>query len=81
MTMVHCVMLASGGAEMHTHPESEHLFYVLRGELKVTNGKETLIVPARQALVIEPNEPHQVTGNGRMDCEYLSITSPPIRRK
>jgi quercetin dioxygenase-like cupin family protein len=81
LVMSYCVMLATGGAEMHTHPESEHVFYVLRGELKVTNGKETFIVPAHEALVIEPNEPHSVTGTGRMDCEYLSITSPPVKRK
>lgn len=70
-------MLAHGGAEMHTHPQSEHIFYVLSGELKVYDGKETMIVSAGQGLVIGANEPHQVTGTGRMDCQYMVVTSPP----
>jgi mannose-6-phosphate isomerase-like protein (cupin superfamily) len=77
VTVTHSVMLATGGAEMHVHPDSEHIFYVLRGELKVYDGKETAIVSAGEGLVIAAGEPHQVTGTGRMDCEYLSITSPP----
>jgi mannose-6-phosphate isomerase-like protein (cupin superfamily) len=43
----------------------------------VQNGKEMAFVNAGQSLVIEAGEPHQVTGTGQMDCEYLSITSPP----
>lgn len=76
----HAFMLASGGAEMHAHPGAEHIFYVLRGELKVRGDKDTFIVCAGEGLVIEPGESHQVTGTGQMDCEYISITSPPPNR-
>jgi len=75
------VMLASGGAEMHVHPGAEHIFYVLRGELKVRGDKETLVVRAGEGLVVDPGEAHQVTGTGQMDCEYISITSPPAKPK
>jgi mannose-6-phosphate isomerase-like protein (cupin superfamily) len=78
VTVLHNVMLAHGGAEMHTHPDCEHIFYVLVGELKVTDGKQTVIVAAGQGLVIEAGEPHQVTGTGNMDCQYIAITSPPV---
>ena len=77
MTVLHNEMRAAGGAEMHAHSESEHVFVVLAGELCVTNGKESCTVHAGEALVIEPGEPHQVTGNGRVDCTYLAITCPP----
>jgi len=78
VTVLHNVMLAHGGADMHTHPGSEHIFYVLTGELKVSDGKQVVILTAGQGLVIEAGEPHQVTGTGNMDCQYLAITSPPV---
>lgn len=80
MAVSHAVMLAHGGAEMHVHAESEQIFYVLAGELKVYNGKETSIVSAGQWLVTEAGEPHQVTGSGRMDCQYITVTCPPLHR-
>ena len=77
----YAVMLANGGAEMHVHEASDHVFYVLAGELKVTNGQETHIVSAGQSLLIPAGEPHSVTGAGRIDCQYLNITTPPPVRK
>ena len=43
VTVLHNVLLAHGSAEMHVHPESEHIFYVLRGELQVSDGKKALV--------------------------------------
>lgn len=76
--VVHNVMLAYGGAEMHTHDETEHIFYILRGELKVYDGEKTSVFTAGDSFVIEAGEPHEITGTGRMDCEYLAISSPPV---
>jgi len=70
-------MLAHGGAEMHVHQDSEHVFYVLKGELQVDDGKTKKVVTKGQALIVEAGEPHQVTGTGSMDCEYLLVTCPP----
>ncbi|MGA2990927.1 MAG: cupin domain-containing protein [Candidatus Korobacteraceae bacterium] len=81
LSVGYSVMLANGGAEMHVHPGAEHVFYVLRGELKVRNDKDTFIVHAGEGLVIEPGEAHQVTGTGQMDCEYITMTSPPLNPK
>lgn len=78
VTVLHNYMLASGGAEMHIHEQNEHIFYVLKGELRVSNGNENLVISAGNSLVIEAGEPHEVRGTGNSDCEYICITSPPV---
>jgi len=69
-------LFAQGWAEEHSH-ESEHVFIILEGscDFKVNNILYNL--NTGQALVIEPGEPHQILGNGREDCTYLTVTSPP----
>ena len=78
VSVSHNFMLAHGGAEMHVHEESEHIFYVLKGELCVYDGSSPRIVTEGNALIVAAGELHQITGNGRVDCEYLLITSPPV---
>jgi len=65
-----------GGAELHTHDDSDHCFCVLEGILTVTDGKESWTVKAGQSLYIAPGEPHQVTNQGGGLLRYLVITSP-----
>lgn len=81
VTVLHNVMLAQGGAEMHVHEESEHIFFVLKGELKVSDGKDTFLVTEGNGLIIGAGDPHEVTGTGKIDCEYIAITSPPVTWK
>jgi len=70
-------MSAFGGAEMDSH-DSEHIFYILRGSAKMFNGKDTFFVEEGDSIIVEPGEPHSLTGNGKVDCEYIVITSPPL---
>jgi len=57
VTVLHNVMLAHGGADMHTHPDSEHIFYVLTGEMKVSDGKQTVILTAGHEDNEDKNQP------------------------
>ena len=70
------IMPKTGGAEMHYHPCSQHVYITLEGELRINNGKETIIVPAGMAAHVGEGEPHQVDGNDQ-DCIYIIITRPP----
>jgi len=77
-----CVVLynemdKTGGAEMHVHADSEHIFYVIEGEMSITDGNETYIIKAGEAAVVEPGEPHEAKGTGKVNCKYLLATSPP----
>jgi len=69
-------MEGDGGAEMHTHSQCEHIFYVLKGKMSVTDGKETVTVSEGESLVVPSGEPHEATGDGE-DCIYLLVTAPP----
>lgn len=80
-SVVHNYILADGGAEMHVHETCEHIFYVIRGAIKFNNGKdEPVIVHAGEAIVAHPGEPHEVTGTGECDGEYIVCSAPPAWR-
>lgn len=82
ISVLYCQVEPNGGAEMHDHDRSEHIFLVLDGELQVDDGEQKHVVSAGQAMVIEPGEPHQVTGTGgEVDCTYVVITIPPAWTK
>ena len=77
--VAHNYMFADGGAEMHVHEKSEHIFYVIKGALKYNNGKdEPIIVNAGESVVAHPGEPHEVTGTGNEDVEYMVFSVPPV---
>lgn len=76
--VVYNEMEKTGGAEMHTHVNSEHIYYVIEGEMSITDGNETYIIKTGEAAVVEPGEPHEAKGTGRGDCRYLIVISPPV---
>ncbi|HUW64799.1 MAG TPA: cupin domain-containing protein [Spirochaetia bacterium] len=75
LTVSYNFMEPDGGAEMHTHEDRDHVFYVLEGEMKVFDGIVEQLVPCGSALVVKAGEAHQVTGTGKMPCVYLLVTS------
>jgi len=78
ISVLFCEMGADGGAELHAHDKSEHIFYILEGEVQVNDGSESKIVSAGQAMVIEPGDEHEVTGSHRgVDATYIVVTFPP----
>ncbi len=82
LSVLLCGMKGDGGAQMHTHDVQEHIFYVLDGEVQVNDGKQVHVVTAGQAMIIEPGDPHEVTGTHRgIDAKYLVITIPPAWTK
>jgi mannose-6-phosphate isomerase-like protein (cupin superfamily) len=79
LTVAYNFMEPDGGAEMHTHEDQNHVFYVLAGEMKVFDGTREQVVPQGSALVVKAGEAHQVTGTGKRPCEYLLVTSADRR--
>ena len=74
----HNLILAGGGAQAHRH-DFEHIFFVLRGSLRVACGGQTTVVPAGCAFQFEPGELHQVCGDGVSDAEYLTINVSAVQ--
>lgn len=71
-------MEEGGDAEIHTHPNSEQVIFVLEGKLMFkTDEKETGLNPGT-AVFIPAGEPHATRNIGPGRAIYLIVTSPPI---
>lgn len=70
------ILKPGGGADMHTHPHSEHYYLMLEGELKVTTDKEEVIVRPGECVLIEEGEPHQVSNNFDGITRYFALANP-----
>jgi len=75
--VVYNIVAPDGRSPLDVHPESDHVFYVVKGELKIYDGEKEHSVPAGSAMVIPAGEKHQVRGNGKEEAEYLVVTCPP----
>ena len=63
---------------MHSHPHSEHMQYVLEGELTIiTPDKEEYEVPAGSAILIRPGEQHEVYNTYDGTTKYLVVYADP----
>jgi mannose-6-phosphate isomerase-like protein (cupin superfamily) len=72
-----CDMEADGGAEAHVHDADEQVFYVISGELRVSDGSGTdVTVRAGQALRIPAGVPHGTTNTAATPTRYLAFTYP-----
>lgn len=70
-------MEKSGSAGIHTHADSEHVFYVLKGELTVKTKEGEAKIEQGNAMFIRPGEPHEAHNETKDKVAYLVITSPP----
>ena len=61
----------------HLHLYSRQLFYVLRGELTMILGEETLKLRPDDGLEVEPGVPHQARNTSTSDAEFLVTSYPP----
>jgi mannose-6-phosphate isomerase-like protein (cupin superfamily) len=71
------VLEKGGGAEMHLHRGSEHYYLMLEGALRVTTDTTEMVVYPGEAVLIEDEEPHQVSNAHDGVTRYFSITAPP----
>jgi len=75
LTVTYNFMEPNGGAEIDTHENKNHVFYVLEGEMQVYDGNTRQLVPKGSALIVNAGEVHQITATGKMHCIYLLVTS------
>lgn len=59
------------------HPESEELFYILKGKGTLTVGQETKEIKAGQGVYIPSNVTHTFENTDEEIMEFLLIHSPP----
>src|SRR5262245_187891 len=59
------------------HPNSEQWLFVIRGSGYALVGKKRVVLSRGSLLLIEQNEPHQVTCTGRSPLVTLNLYVPP----
>ena len=78
-TVLHNMIQADGAAEMHVHEESEHIFIIIKGELRCKTDTENNVYGAGESFVVLPGVPHEVSSTGKEDGEYYVISTPQIK--
>lgn len=68
-----------GDCIYHSHPFSEHVFYILEGQLTVIDEDGTEITAQKgEALYIPAKEVHKAINRGEGETLYLAVTAPPL---
>ena len=69
---------AESGMEEETHPESDHVLYMLSGTLKIRQGgKAAFVISEGDAIHIPAGEPHQTVNTTKESATFVAVTVPP----
>jgi len=63
---------------IHTHPESEQAYVVVRGTGRMILGDDEQAVGPGTLVFIPPGTPHAVRNDGDEPLVYVSASSPPF---
>jgi quercetin dioxygenase-like cupin family protein len=67
-------MEPTGRTDPHTHEDIQHIFIVLKGELRVRVKDEDIFLKPGQAIIISPGELHANFNASKGETEYISVT-------
>src|ERR1700722_8444886 len=68
---------ASSGELGDEHPRSEQWLFVISGTGRARVGKSRVALKANSLLLIEKDEPHQITNTGKHPLVTLNFYAPP----
>ena len=69
---------AGGRSIVHFHPYSEHVLYILEGQLTVVDGEKREATAFQgQALYVPAGELHMAENRGGGRTRYIAVTAPP----
>jgi mannose-6-phosphate isomerase-like protein (cupin superfamily) len=61
----------------HTHPQTDHFLYLIRGQIELTAGQETRIINTGDFVTIPRNIAHSMRRLGASEALFLDVASPP----
>lgn len=68
------------GSLDEVHPDSDQIFYMIKGEMCISSEKELQYVLAEgDAILIKAGDIHSVMNEAVEDCSFVSITVPPLK--
>lgn len=77
ISLAEALVEPGGDTEMHWHPRSQEIYYILGGEGEMRLGEETFHVKKYDAILIPPCVPHRVKNTGESGLRMLCICAPP----
>lgn len=68
---------AKQASSKHSHPYSEEMCYIIRGQGEVTIGEETRQLGSNIVVFIPPGIPHIYRNTGEKEMILIAVYSPP----
>ena len=73
-----CLYEPGGKSIVHSHLHSEHVLYILEGQLTVVDGaRREATAMAGEALYVPAGEVHMAENRGTVKTRYIAVTAPP----
>jgi len=66
-----------GRIKRHTHPQSHHFLYLIKGQIELTVGDETRAIGAGDFVTIPQGIPHSMQRIGESEALFIDVSSPP----
>lgn len=67
------------GSVDEVHGNSDQVFYIIKGELKISaNGELLQVLHEGDAIMVEAGDVHAVANDREEECVFCSITVPPL---
>ena len=66
-----------GRIKRHSHPQSNHFLYMIKGQIELAVGDETKVVGAGSFITIPRGTPHAMKRIGDSEALFLDVASPP----
>jgi mannose-6-phosphate isomerase-like protein (cupin superfamily) len=70
------VMPPGCSSQRHYHKVGEETYYILSGSASMMIDDHEFILTPGQACLIQPNESHQITNNGKENLEFIAVCAP-----
>ena len=67
---------ASCSSRLHYHLKAEETFYIIKGEGRMIVDEREFDVEPGDAVLIMPQERHQIMNNGEKDLEFVVVCAP-----
>ena len=61
---------------LHKHPESDEMFYIVEGRGQFTLGNEQIMVDSGSAVYGPTNTPHGIVNSGSKEMVVISVQAP-----
>lgn len=69
------------GSSDEVHEHSDQIFYIIKGEMKVSaNGQLLHVLHEGDAIMVEAGDVHAVINEQDEDCVFCAITVPPLEK-